>query len=65
MQMTKPIIETRDIRKNYQSGKVPTETFQGVSLKVEKGDFVAVLVHSGTGQPTPLNLTEVQAGENP
>ena len=38
------IVEAVNLRKTYMLGKVPVEALRGVNLKVESGDFLAVLV---------------------
>jgi len=50
------MIEFNDIAKSFASGAIKTEVLKGVSFKVDKGEFVAIMAPSGTGKTTLLNI---------
>jgi putative ABC transport system ATP-binding protein len=50
------LISFDNVHKNYQLDKVSVPALRGVSLTVEKGEFMAVAGPSGSGKTTMLNL---------
>jgi putative ABC transport system ATP-binding protein len=53
------IVSLSDVRRDYPIGADRVHALQGVSLAVERGDYVAIVGPSGCGKSTLLNLIGV------
>jgi len=50
------ILQTQDLKKIYGAGETAVHALDGVSLSVEKGEFISVVGTSGSGKSTLLHM---------
>lgn len=51
-----PLIEMTNIVRSYWMGKNEVKALKGINLKIEEGEFVAIMGHSGSGKSTLMQI---------
>jgi putative ABC transport system ATP-binding protein len=51
-----PLVVLKDVWKIYKMGEVEVPALRGISVEINKGDFVAIIGQSGSGKSTMMNM---------
>lgn len=54
--MAMSIVQLDEVRKTYQMGSVIVEALRGLSLTIERGEYISIMGPSGCGKSTLLNV---------
>jgi putative ABC transport system ATP-binding protein len=54
--MNNTIIEVSSLKKDFQVGDMTVRALKGIDIRIQKGEFVAIMGASGSGKSTMLNI---------
>jgi putative ABC transport system ATP-binding protein len=56
MSQARPLIELSGVHKHYGEGESEVRALDGIDLRIERGEFVAIMGSSGSGKSTCMNI---------